>query len=53
MNSIRTCRNLLKHFIFDHMLVIEDYEQAALRMQLVFSPVEERCKITTLRKPYC
>ena len=32
MNSIRTCRNLLKHFIFDHILVIEDYEQAALRM---------------------
>ena len=37
INSIRTYRNLLSHFIFDYLLVIEDYEQAALQKKLIFA----------------
>ena len=42
--------NLLNHFVFGHLLVIEDYEQGALRKELVFDPFVEQFKLATLRK---
>ena len=42
--------NLLKCFIFIHLLVIEDYEQRALQKELIIVPV--RLKTATSRKSY-
>ena len=41
---------LLKYFIFARFLVIEDYEQGALRKDLIVAPFVERFKAGTLRK---
>ena len=35
MNSIRINRNLLKKFVFAHFVLLEDYEQGALRKETV------------------
>ena len=41
---------LLKHFIFAGFLLIEDYEQGAIRKELIFAPFVERFITATLRK---
>ena len=51
INFISTYSKLLKHFIFAHFLLIEDYEQGALRKDLIVAPFVERFKVATLRKP--
>ena len=35
MNSIHINRNLLKKFVFAHFVLLEDYEQGALRKETV------------------
>ena len=50
-NFISTYSKLLKHFIFARFLLIEGYEQGALRKELIFAPFVERFKTGTLRKP--
>ena len=40
--------NLLKYFIFVHLLLIEDYEQGALRKKLIIAPFVGRLKTATL-----
>ena len=52
MNSIRTYRNLLKNFIFAHLLLLEDYDQGALRKDSVIATFIEQFKTATLRKSY-
>ena len=52
MNSIRTYRNLLKNFIFAHLLLLEDYDQGALRKDSVIATFMEQFKTATLRKSY-
>ena len=42
---------LLKRFIFARFLLIERYEQGALRKELTIAPFVERFKTGTLRKP--
>ena len=51
INFICTYSKLLKHFIFAGFLVIEDYENDALRKESIFSLFEERFIAGTLRKP--
>ena len=51
MNFISTYSKLLKHFIFARILLIEDYEQGALRKELIVAPFVEQFKRGTLRKP--
>ena len=38
MNFISIYSNLLKYFIFVHLLLIEDYKQGALRKDLIIVP---------------
>ena len=52
MNSICTYRNLLNHFIFLYLLLIEDYEQGALRKELIFAPFVVRFKTATSKRSY-
>ena len=52
MNSIRTYRNLLKNFIFTHLLLPEDYDQGALQKESVIATFIEQFEIATLRKSY-
>ena len=60
MNSDRTYRNLPKSFISAHFsshffrlhLMLEDYEQDALRKEPVFAAFIEQFKIATLGKSY-
>ena len=35
-------RNLLKSFIFVHLLLLEDYEQGALQKELIIAPLMNR-----------
>ena len=51
INFISTYSKLLKHFIFACFLLIEGYEQGALRKELIVAPFVERFKAGTLRKP--
>ena len=37
MNSIRTYKNLLKKFISAHFLLLENFEQGALRKELIIA----------------
>ena len=41
MNSIRTYKNLLKNFISAHFLLLEDFEQGALRKELIIATFVE------------
>ena len=50
MNFISIYSNLLNHFIFVDPLLIEDYEQGALRTKPVIASFAERIKIATLEK---
>ena len=52
INFISIYSNLLKYFIFVHLLPIEDYEQGALRKELIIVPFAGRLKTATLRKFY-
>ena len=52
MKSICTYRNLLKNFIFADFLLLEDYEQSALRKEPVIATFIEQFKIASLRKSY-
>ena len=40
---------LLNHFIFAHLLLIKDYEQSALRMELIITSLIEWFKTASLR----
>ena len=51
INSINTESNLLKGFIFVHLL-LEDYEQGALQKELIIAPLMERFKRAIFRKSY-
>ena len=51
INFISTYSKLLKHFIYARFLLIEGYEQGALRKELIVAPFVERFKAGTLRKP--
>ena len=51
MSFISTYFKLIKNFIYVHCLLIEDYEQAPLRNELIFAPFVEQFKPATLRKP--
>ena len=48
---MNTNSKLFKHFIFARFPLIEDYEQGALRKELIVAPFVERFKAGTLRKP--
>ena len=50
MNFISIYSNLLNHILFVHFLLIEDYEEGALRKKPVIAPFVEQFKIATLRK---
>ena len=50
MNYIRTFSNLLIHFFFVYLLLIEDYEQGALQKELIIATFVEWFKTATLRK---
>ena len=39
INSISTQTNLLKNFIFVHLLLLESYEQGALQKELIIAPL--------------
>ena len=52
INIISTCLNLLQHFIFAHLLLLEDYEQGALQKELIIAPLMEWFKTATFRKSY-
>ena len=48
MNSIRIYKNLLRNFIFARLLLLEDYDQGALRKESVIATILiEKCKIAT------
>ena len=51
VNVIGTYSKLLKHFIYARFLLIEAYEQGALRKELTIAPFVERFETGTLRKP--
>ena len=40
----------LKNFIFTYFWLLEDYEQGALRKELIIATFAERIKTATLRK---
>ena len=44
--------NLFKNLIFVDLLLIEDYEQGALRKESIIAPFTEQFQTTTLRKWY-
>ena len=48
--SFSTYSNLLNHFIFADFLLVEGYQQGALRKQSVISPFKKRFKTISLRK---
>ena len=50
MNFTSIYSNLLNHFIFVHLLLTKDYEEGALRKELVISPFVEQFKTATLIK---
>ena len=50
MNSIRTHRYLLHHFIFVHLLLIEDNEQVIQQKGSIIATFVEWFKVATLRK---
>ena len=50
MEFISTYSNLLNHFIFVYLLLIEVYEQGALRKELIFAPLIGRVQTATLKK---
>ena len=50
MNSICTHRYLLHHFIFGHLLLIEDYEQGTLQKGSIIATFIEWFKAVTVRK---
>ena len=52
INSINFYSNLLKNFIFVHLLLLEDYEQGALQKELIIVPLIERFKTATFSKSY-
>ena len=52
MNSIRINRNLLKKFVFAHFVLLEDYEQGALRKETVMVTFIEWFIIANLGKSY-
>ena len=52
MNFINVYSNLLNHLVFVHFLLIEGYEQGALRKELIFATFVEQFKTATLRKSY-
>ena len=45
MNFIGIFSNLLNHFIFVYLLLIEDYEKGALRKELVIAPFVDQFKL--------
>ena len=47
MNSIPIYKNLLRNFIFTHLLLLEDYDQGVLRKESVIASFIEKCKIAT------
>ena len=49
---IRTFKNVRKSFIFAHILLLEDYEQVALRKEPVIATLIEQFKIATSTNPY-
>ena len=49
MNFISIYSNSLNHFLFVYFLLIEDYEQGALRKELVSASFVERYKTASLR----
>ena len=54
INFISTYSKLLKHFIYSRFLLIEGYQQGALRKELIFTPFfapfVECFKLATLGK---
>ena len=52
INSINTQSNLLRNFIFVHLLLLEDYEQGALQKDLIIAPLMQQFETATFRKPY-
>ena len=50
MTFIRIFKNLLESFISTHILLLEDYEQGALRKEPVIATFIEMFKIGSLRK---
>ena len=52
MNSIRINRNLLKKFVFARFVLLEDYEQGALRKETVMVTFIEWFIIANLGKSY-
>ena len=52
INSINTSSNIIKIFIFIHLLLLEDYEQGALQKELITAPLMERFKTATFRRSY-
>ena len=52
INSINIYRNLLKNFIFVHLLLLEDYEQGPLQKELIIALLMGRFKTATCRKSY-
>ena len=50
MNFISTDVNLLQHVIFTIFLVVKDYEECALRKELIIAPFVDWFKTVTLRK---
>ena len=52
INFISTYSLWLQHFIFVRLLLIEDYEQGALRKELIIATLIEGFQIATLRKFY-
>ena len=50
INSIIIKSNLLKNFIFVHLLLLEDYEQGALQKVLIIAPLMKRFTTATSSK---
>ena len=50
INLIMTYSKLLNIFIYARFLQIKEYEQGALRKELIFAPFVERFKRATSRK---
>ena len=51
INFISAYSNWLKDLFFARFMLIEDYEQGALRKELIVAPFVERFETATLRKP--
>ena len=52
MNSIRINRNLRKKIVFAHFVLLEDYEQGALRKETVMVTFIEWFIVANLGKSY-